>query len=144
MTKEELKSLLNKQKEETLKSAKEHAVTLVKDGETGIEGKFKKLEEKLNKQAEETIEKFTLARKISLPGLEEEVKKKKFGWSKVVHMLLHKNNEWPEDSGFEKEILEQTEKQAGPKKRSTNAGTLAAGGALIPDEVTSEIIDLAI
>lgn len=80
-------------------------------------------------------------RKLSLPGLDEELKKKTFHLSKCVLAQIERDG-WDSkqvgECGFEKEVIEQA-----AKLRSNNAQTGEAGGLLIPDEVTSEIIDLA-
>ena len=96
----------------------------------------KDLDAKIAKQEEEWEK-----RKLSLPGLDEELKKKQFFLSKVVQAQLNpKGWDGVPESAFEKEVCDKTMEIA---QRSNNAGTGAAGGYLIPDEVSSTIIDLA-
>lgn len=93
----------------------------------------------LNKRMDDQIKKME-ERKLSLPGLEETLKTETFHLSKCIRAqvdgqeLDHKSI----DGAFEKEVLEEA-----AKLRSNNAQTGEAGGFLVPDEVTSEIIELA-
>lgn len=136
---EKLKETLTGIKKELLDKFEEQAKASTAQGEaiSGFDEKFKELEGNLDKRIEDTVEKMSKERKISLPGLKEELEKKKWNWSNVIRASL--NGKWPEGSEFEREVIEQT-----AEKRSVNASSGETGGFLIPDEVTSKIIDLAI
>ncbi len=121
-----LKEALSQFKDEVLGKMKEQ-------GEASSE-QMTALEKRIDEKIAEMVKaQENGSRKISMPGLEEEAEK--FHLSKVIEMQL--TGKWGEDSDFEKAIVEEIMK-------TTNAGTLAAGGALIPDEVTNEIIEMAI
>lgn len=76
----------------------------------------------------------------NVPGLKDELAKKHFDFGMAVKGIYlegkGKSNAWTE-AGFEKECMEES-----MKLRSNYAGDGAAGGYLIPDEVTQEFIDL--
>ena len=131
----ELKEALEGFKKEVLDKIKEQKDSSVDD----IAKAEKKIEEKIKEYVDEQLKS---GRKLSVPGLEDE--KQKFQLHKVVRFLT--TQKWEKDAGFEKEICEQLERDndGSNERKSANAGTRATGGALIPDEVTNEIIDLAI
>ena len=95
----------------------------------------KKLDEYIAKQVQEHEQ-----RRLSLPGLEEELKagKKTFHFSKVVRSQIDRDYDFKTHGAFEHEVLEQA------AKKSANGGTGAAGGYLIPEEAKGALIDLAI
>lgn len=108
--------------------------------------KINKMGEDLTKHVDDQLAQMK-KRKLSLPGLEEELKKKTFHLSKCVLAQVQPDgwdSKYIGECGFEKEVLAQADKMADESRRkSNNAQTGEAGGFLIPDEVTSEIIELA-
>lgn len=96
--------------------------------------KFNKLEKSLDEKIQKSLDDQAKKRKLSMPGLEEE--KKTFHLSKCIDAQL--KGEWSKDASFEKSVIEEV------AQKSNNGGTGEAGGFLIPDEVTNEVIDLAI
>lgn len=123
-----------KELKEALAQFKDEVLAKVKEQKDTSSEELTALEKRIDAKIDETVKaQENGRRKVSVSGLEEE--KDKFHLHKVVNFQL--TGKWGEDAGFEKEIIDQCNK-------STNAGSLAAGGALIPDEVTNEIIELAI
>ena len=98
-----------------------------------IEAMGKAFDDKITDQVKKLEE-----RKGSLPGLEDEKGLKNFRIHKLIKAQLNQGK-WDSDAGFEKEVSDNME----ISRKSNNAQTGEAGGFLVPDEVTSEIIDLA-
>lgn len=96
--------------------------------------KANEVEQKLDEHIVKQLE-LQKQRSISMPGVEEE--KKTFNIHKVFKASLN-SGRWDEDAGYEKEICTQLAEQ-----KSANGSTGAAGGYLIPEETSSEVIDLA-
>lgn len=128
----EIKESLVKFKDEVLSKAQENMATTDQLAELTV-----KLDAHIKHQ-EAAME----IRKASLAGLEGS-EKKEFSFAKVVQAQLHaKGFDGVADSGYEKEVVEAMEEKA--ILRSNNAQSGEAGGYLIPEEHTSELIDLAI
>jgi len=123
---EKLKAALDGFKDEVLNKVKEAGETST-DALTALE---KKLDERV-KAVEDSQEK---TRKMNLGMGEEEAKS--FNIHKCLKAQL--NGKWDDDASFEKSVVEELQ------QKSTNASSGAAGGFLIPDEVSSMVIDLAI
>lgn len=113
-------------KDEVLTKAKEGVATT--DELSAMEKSF---DEKMATQLKEMGK-----RKASLAGLEGS-EKKKFSFAKCVNAQI--NGKWADDAGYEKEVVEAT-----AQIKSNNAQSGEAGGYLIPEEHTSELIDLAV
>jgi HK97 family phage major capsid protein len=113
-------------KDEVLTKAKEGVATT--DELSAMEKSF---DEKMATQLKEMGK-----RKASLAGLEGS-EKKEFSFAKCVNAQI--NGKWAADAGYEKEVVEAT-----AQIKSNNAQSGEAGGYLIPEEHTSELIDLAV
>ncbi len=113
-------------KDEVLTKAKEGVATT--DELSAMEKSF---DEKMATQLKEMGK-----RKASLAGLEGS-EKKEFSFAKCVNAQI--NGKWADDAGYEKEVVEAT-----AQIKSNNAQSGEAGGYLIPEEHTSELIDLAV
>lgn len=148
-----------------LKEVKELLSTQIKDAETQFNNiakdisdkssdQYKTLESKFNTETEtlkKTItsleEQIKLANAKAVPGLKEELKKHPFDFGMAVSGIYKSakgaSNPWKEvDTG--KEMYEKEMMQEAAKLRSNTAGTGTEGGYLIPDEVTSDFIDMTI
>lgn len=92
----------------------------------------KKMDEKIENQMKEVMK-----RKASLPGLEGK-EKKAFSFGKCIKAQV---DGWAKvkNSGYEQEVIE-----ALAVVKSQNGSSGEAGGFFIPEEFTSEVIDLAI
>jgi HK97 family phage major capsid protein len=108
----------------------------IKADQTVTAEKLAATEKALDEKIKKTIDAEMTARRLSLPGLETE--KKKFRFAEVIKAQIN-NGQWDAEAGFEKEVCENT-----AKLRSANASSGEAGGYLIPDEITSELIQMAI
>jgi hypothetical protein len=131
---------------ESMAQLKDAVKTLGEKGELNDQmlERVKAVEEDLK-----SLEKKTLDRQLSVKGVEDE--KQKFD----MHMALKasRTGNW-KDAGHEAEIINATHKRAleiGYKandvsmlQKDITAGTGSAGGFLLPIEVSSEIINLAI
>lgn len=126
-----VKELINNGKEET--SAE---VTALKAKVTEAEDSLKNLNEKI-KESEA----------LHIPGLKDELEKKSFSWTSFIRALYNRSNHnapghynpWEEAGAeYEKEIVDQH-----MKKRDASADDGSSGGYLVPEEVSSEIIGLA-
>lgn len=106
----------------------------------GNETKFNELNRKLDEHIDKQKELYA-ERKMSLPGLEG-TEKKKFSFANCIKAQIHPDR-WKgvTDSDYEKEICEETAKIV---MKDNNAQTGLEGGFLVPEEHTSELIDLAI
>lgn len=113
-------------KDEVLTKAKEGVATT--DELSAMEKSF---DEKMATQLKEMGK-----RKASLSGLEGS-EKKEFSFAKCVKAQV--NGKWADDAGYEKEVVEAT-----AQLKSNNAQSGEAGGYLIPEEHTSELIELAV
>ena len=126
----------------SLEDFKGHFLKQLKESGENSEAKIKEIEVKLDGHIK-TQEEEAKKRKLSMPGLDEELKKNPFSVAKVIKAQIegkwneNKDDEW--NSSFEKEIVEQLHANV----KSNNGQTGENGGFLIPDEVTSEIIELA-
>ena len=133
---EELKKALAALKTESVDKIKELGEKQDKtSGE--VNDKIKEFTKQFNDRVD-VIEKNIKEHSVTLPGLDEEEKRKeaskKFSFQMCYKGML--TNDWG-DAGYEKEVIDSV-------RKSSNAGTGTAGGFLIPDEVSSTIIDLAI
>lgn len=153
MTAEEFKQKLEAFKKECIEAVKS---TAKEQGEQA-ENKLKEYENGLDKKIEEAVGKFKSSRRVSLPGVEEEIKKEPFHWSGLIEAQV--TGEWAKDCAREKEIIEQTAKAVNGEglqrseernkaaaliSKSLNVGSGASGGFLVPEEASSEVIDLVI
>lgn len=104
-------------------------------------------------QAEENIknmdEKIKESEKHHIPGLKDELEKKNFSWTSFIRALYNKanhnarghSNPWEEAGAeYEKEIITQHMEKV---NKDASAGDGSDGGYLVPEEVSSEIIGLA-
>lgn len=118
-------------------STSEEAKAEIKTMKDALDEATKKVEE-MEKQLQES-------KRAGLPGLDEELKKKNFSWQSFIGGLYKQvnpnavghGNPW-KDAEYEKEICEEY-----AKVRANTAGDGSQGGYLIPQEITSEVIDLA-
>lgn len=130
-TKKSIEDQLNKFAQETGDKAKAE-VTALKSDLVEVQKAVNSLQEQL---------KVAQARTVS--GLADHVKKQPFDFGVAVSAMykcskgVGREEAW-KDAGNEREMIEQA-----VKLRSNNAGDGTAGGYLIPDEVTSEFVDLA-
>lgn len=130
-----------KEIEKSLVQFKDEVLAKAKEGDASNADALASLAKRLDDNiAEQTA--LMAKRKASLPGLEGS-EKKSFSFAKVIQAQLSKKgfDEVPE-SDHEREVCEAMAKMA--VQRSNNAQSGEAGGYLIPEEYTSEIIDLAI
>lgn len=123
----------------SLNGLKDEVLAQAKTSQDASESKINALEKKLDEQIAKSV-KEQEERKLSLPGLDEELKsgKKTFHFSKIVRAQVDRDYDLKTQGAFEYEVLEQT------AKKSANGGTGAAGGYLIPEEAKGNLIDLAI
>ncbi len=123
----------------SLNGLKDEVLAQAKTSQDASEAKINALEKKLDEQIAKSI-KEQEERKLSLPGLDEELKsgKKTFHFSKIVRAQVDRDYDLKKEGAFEHEVLEQA------AKKSANGGTGAAGGYLIPEEAKGNLIDLAI
>jgi len=128
---DELKTTLDSHKKSIIDEVASHK-TKTAEELTSLE---KKLDEKIALSVKEQVEQH---RKMALPGLEGK-EAEKFSLSAVVKAGVN-NDKWgsDENSQFTKSVIEELH------KKSNNGSTGTAGGYLIPDEVSSTIIDLAL
>ena len=125
----------------SLEEYKDAILSKVKESETGTVEKMTELEKKLDEKLEKQMDEWK-KRKLSLPGLEDEPETKNFNFANVVNAQLNpKGFDGVPNSDFERAVIEETAKKY--EARSNNAGSGEAGGYLVPDEVSSIIIDLA-
>src|SRR3990172_9002857 len=124
MNKEELLKLLKEWKDEMLAKV------------AGIEGssteKLNKLSETLDAKIKDAVEVYCKSSGVKL-GLSDK-EKKKFSMGAMIRAMV--TGQW-KDAGFEREIIDAT------IEKSANAGTLAAGGVMIPTDIGQDIIALA-
>ena len=118
---------------ETLEVFKKDIMDKFESVEQSGSAKANEMEKKLDDHIAKQLE-LQKQRSISMPGVEAE--KKTFNIHKVFKACLN-NGKFDEDAGYEHEICSQL------ATKSANGGSGAAGGYLIPDEVSSEVIDLA-
>lgn len=124
----EIKKSLVEFKDEVLSKAKEGSASVdeLSALETKMDAHIKNQEEQMAK------------RKASLPGLEGS-EKKEFSFAKCVKAQLDPRGfDAVKDSDYERDVIESL-----AQIKSNNAQSGEAGGYLIPEEHTSEIIDLA-
>lgn len=112
---------------ERVKAVEEKAGATEGQIQDSVKNAVKDFDERI-KGLEEAIKKSN----VSLPGLEDRAKD--FSFHKLFRAKY--TGDWSE-AGFEKEVMDSIDKIA-----STNTG--ASGGFLVPEEVSSQIIDLAI
>ena len=146
----ELQERLTKFKGEVVETAKQVAQ---ESGDRAIEAtsELKSALDVTNKQLSSIEEQLRAAQAQRVPGLADELKKKQFSFQALLRAQLamkdpmapqeEKSNPW-KHAGFEKSVID-----AGMQTRAAD-GQVAAdgsqGGFLIPDEATSEIIDMVI
>jgi HK97 family phage major capsid protein len=87
-------------------------------------------------------------KQLAIPGLKDNLKTNPFSWSKFAFAALSSsrgNNKAWDNAGYELEIIENYKKLWVPTVyKDAIAGDGTQGGYLIPEEVTSEIIDMTI
>ncbi len=129
---EEVKGMLKAIQDETIasiKAASEGSQKAVSD----LDARIKSIEADYQAKIKE-LDARVAARAI--PGLAEETQKRGFSFHAALMGINF--NDWSEGA-FEKEVMAET-----AKKRSQNATDGSSGGYLVPEEVSSAIIDLAI
>lgn len=106
-----------------------------------------KTDKKLGEWKAEVLKTQTERKSGALDGLTEELDtmEKKgldgFRFSEVIKAQI--DGKWSDDAGFEQEVIKNYLLTDEGKKKSNNGQTGAAGGYLIPEEVTGRLIDLA-
>lgn len=127
---QEIKSLIEGLKNDALAKVKEVEEKSNSSAEQ-MEARIKEVQESFDAKVKE-IE--TSIAKRRIPGLAEELNKKQFSFHALIK--AHYTQDW-KDAEYEKEVLDTT-------KKSANASSGSAGGFLIPEEVSSDIVQLAI
>lgn len=125
---QEIKEALGKLKDEAIEKIKASADETKKEVQDQINEVSKKFDERIAE-----IEKAVKEHSANLPGVEEE--KEKFSFHNAFRAIRW--NKW-DDAGFEKEVIDNMASKA---NTATDGST---GGYLIPDEISAEVIDLAI
>lgn len=115
-----------------LKEWKIEVMTYATTKSEATELKLKQLEENLDGKITEMIKAVIKKDAITL-GLGDN-DKAKFSWGKMIKSMVQKN--W-NNAGLEKEIIDAT------IAKSANASSLVAGAVLVPTDLSSDIIDLA-
>ena len=105
--------------------------------------------DELNSNLEKISEQIKSKDAMVVPGLNDELKKESFSWSKFAFAALASSKGVPEErawekAGYEKEILDTYAKIYVPVGKDAIAGDGSQGGYLVPEEVTSEIVDMTI
>ncbi len=112
-------------------------------------GVYQKELEQVNAQLEELKAAIEARNALVVPGLSEELKSNPFSWSKFAFAALAESKgnfkAW-DNATHEKEVLDEYKKLYTPTiiHKDAIGGDGSQGGYLIPEEVTSDIIDMTI